>query len=62
MDSKIVTQQDATDKIKRLLVVTYQHIVTENLATSNEVQTADSSLLTKLEKMETKNERTGSRN
>ena len=53
MDAKIITQQDATDEIKRLLV-TKQQTITENLATSNQVKTEDSSLLTELEKMETK--------
>lgn len=53
MNSKIMTQQDASDEIKRLLV-TKQQTITENLATSNEVKPEHSSLLTKLEKMETK--------
>lgn len=53
MDSKIMTQQDATDEIKRLLV-TKQQTFTEHLATSNQVKTEDSSLLIKLEKLETK--------
>ncbi len=53
MDSKIMTQQDATDEIKRLFI-TKQQTATEHLATSNPVKTEYSSLLKKLKKMETK--------